>query len=67
MKSQSGSAMNFGRALLISLLLHALLLWQPPPSVPGGMWQSLAFSPDYPLRASLRTHPQPLRLAAISL
>lgn len=66
MKSQSGSAMNFGRALLISLLLHALLLWQPPPSMPSGRLQSLAFSPDYPLSASLRARPEPQPLAAIS-
>lgn len=66
MKSQSGSAMNFGRALLISLLLHALFLWQTPPSIPGGRLQSLAFSPSNSLSASLRAPSEPQPLATIS-
>lgn len=58
--------MNFGRALLISLLLHAFLLWPSPPSIPSGMMQSQAFSRDNFLSASLRVTPEPQPLAAIS-
>jgi len=55
-KFQSGSAQhpvyNLARALLISLLLHALVLWQPPPAISGGIMQSRAFSPTPSLQAS---------------
>jgi len=58
--------MNFWRALLISLLLHALFLWQPAPDKSGGMLQSQAFAPANPLRASLHAHPEPQPLAVNS-
>lgn len=62
MKFQSGpvqhSAFNLLRALLISLLLHALVLWQPPSAIPGGIMQSAAVSPVPSLQASWHARPE---------
>jgi len=56
------SALNLLRALLISLLLHAIFLWQPPLFIPSGSTQSPAVFAVIPLKASLpaRAEPQPL-------
>ena len=58
--------MNIGRALLISLLMHAILLWQAPPSMPSGMLQARAAVPVNSLSASLRTRAEPHFLTAAS-
>jgi len=58
------SAHNLVRALLISLLLHALVLWQPPSTLPGGIMQSVAFSPVLSLQASLLARPESQPLTA---
>ncbi|MFA7270007.1 MAG: energy transducer TonB [Sterolibacterium sp.] len=67
MKFKSISTIGLGRALLISLALHAILLWQTPSATLSGMPQPLSSTQANFLSASLRTNIRQQMLATNSL